>query len=130
MDSEKVVTALEEKAEELSKIADGANTALAEMRIQFETLAEMQKEERLERDKMHNAAVEKILDKCEREVKHWKHICIGLIVALCIFIGGLFGSVLYFFANYDIMTFDMEQNIDIGGDGNPEIHDGIHYNTD
>lgn len=127
MDSEKVVTALEEEAEKLSKIADGANTALAEMRIQFETLAEMQKEERLERDKMHNVAVEKILDKCEREVKHWKHICIGLIITLCLIIGSIVGGIVYILSNYDI-SFGYVQELYVGGDGNPAVNDGIHIN--
>lgn len=130
MDSENIVNTLEEKAEKLSKIADGANTALAEMRVQFETLAEMQKEERLERDKMHNAAVEKILDKCEREVKHWKHICIGLILTLCLILGSIIGGIVYIATNFDIEFGSYIQEPTVGGDGTSTINDGIHFNAD
>lgn len=115
---------LNERAKELENVTSGTNLALSEMRIQFETLAEMQKEERIETQKMHNEAVDKLMERHAKEVAHWKHIVIGLILVIALFVGGLIGTAVYIFSTYDFIGLD--QIIDIGGDGSPIINDGIH----
>lgn len=120
---------LSEKAKELESVTSGTNLALSEMRIQFETLAEMQKEERIETQKMHNEAIEKIMERHAKELAHWKHIAIGLILTLAVFIGGVVGIVGYFLANFDIQ-YGYVQDASIGGDGTTNIFDGLHINGD
>lgn len=125
-----VVDNLNEKAEKLSDIVGSTDLALAEMRLQFETMMEMQKEERLVLQKMHNEETAKLQDSHAKEIKHWKHVVIGLILTLCLVIGGVVGTVAYFLTNFDFAVADYAQSIDIGGDGNPIIYDGIHHNAD
>lgn len=116
---------LNEKAKELENMSNGTNLALSEMRIQFETLAEMQKEERIETQKMHNEAIEKLMERHAKDIAHWKHIVIGLIVTLSLFIGGLIGTAAYILTNFDIGV--VYQDVYVGGDGESTINDGIHY---
>lgn len=125
-----VVDNLNEKAEKLSDIVGSTDLALAEMRLQFETMMEMQKEERLASQKMHNEEKAQIQESHAKEIKHWKHVVVGLILTLCLVIGGVVGTVAYFLTNFDIAVSDYAQSIDIGGDGNPIIYDGIHHNAD
>lgn len=104
---------------------DASNVALSEMRLQFDTLAEMQKEERIELAKIHKDEMDSMRQSHEKQVKHLKHIIIGLILTLCLIISGIVGSVIYVLANYDIET--TYQYVTVGGDGESNIHDGIHY---
>lgn len=129
MNIDKVANELEKKAESLDKITSEANLALTEMRIQFETLAEMQKEERLLLQKMYNDSVEKLSDRHEKQIKHWKNIVIGLIVTICLIIGSIIGGAIYLFANYDILVGYAQESY-VGGDGTSTINDGIHINHD
>lgn len=129
----KAIESLNEKAEELASVTSGTNLALSEMRIQFETLAEMQKEERIETQRMHNEAVDKLMERHAKEIAHWKHICIGLVVTICLIIGSLVGAAIYLVSNFEFEFqdgYELNQNIDIGGNGDPQIHDGIHFNAD
>lgn len=122
---------LKEKAETLENLANGTNIAIQEMRIQFETLAEMQKEERLATQEMHNKEKEQMREHHDKEVRHWKHICIGLIATIILIIGSLVGGTIYVINEFDFTILDdpsFSQYLDIGGNGNPTINDGIHYN--
>lgn len=114
---------------EKDMVDNQANIALTEMRLQFETMAEMQKEERLSIQKMHNEEIEKLCEKHEKENKHWKHIVMGLIATIILIISVIAGSIAYIFANYD---FEIEagysQSASVGGDGEATIEDGIHFN--
>lgn len=121
---------LNERAKELENVTSGTNLALSEMRIQFETLAEMQKEERIETQKMHNEAIEKLMERHAKDIAHWKHIVIGLIVTLSLFIGGLIGAAAYVLTNFDIAFGTFYQENTVGGDGESTINDGIHFNAD
>lgn len=127
----KKVKNVAEKAEKVKAMSDSANLALTEMRLQFDTIAEIQKEERIEYQKMHNESVKEIMDRHEKDIKHWKHICIGLILTLALFIGGLIGTVAYILTNFSFEYVDsFAQDVYVGGDGTSTINDGIHYNTD
>lgn len=124
---EKAIEQLQNSANELDKISAGTNIALTEMRVQFETLVEMQKEERIEIQKMHNETIEKIENRHAKDIAHWKHIVIGLILVIALIFGGIVGTIAYILANFDV-EFGYTQSVGIGGDGSHIINDGIHYN--
>lgn len=126
-----VLSNLEDTVKEVEHYTEGANLALTEMRLQFDTLSEIQKEERIEYQKMHNESIKEIMDRHEKDIKHWKHICMALILTLALFIGGIVGAVAYFLSNYSIAYVDeFVQDVSVGGDGTSTINDGIHYNAD
>lgn len=112
---------------EKDMVDNQGNIALTEMRLQFETMAEMQKEERLAMQKMHNEEVDKLCEKHEKAISHWKHIVVGLIVALCILIGGIFGSIIYVLSNYEFVI-GTYQDLYADNGGTATIEDGIHIN--
>lgn len=120
---------LNKRAGEVEELSSKANMALAEMRIQFDTLTEMQKDERLEIQKMHILEKENLLkqfsEQQESQRKHYTKIILALILTLALLLGSIIGGVVYFFSTYDVLG--VEQIIGIGGDGNPIINDGIHY---
>lgn len=104
---------------------DDTKIALTEMRLQFETLLEMQKEERIELSKIKKEELDGLRESFEKQTKHLKHIIIGLILTLCLILGSIIGGVVYVLSNYEIET--TYQNVTVGGDGESNIHDGIHY---
>lgn len=124
-----VLSNLEDTVKEVEHYTEGANLALTEMRLQFDTLSEIQKEERIEYQKMHNESIKEIMDRHEKDIKHWKHICMALIFTLVLFIGGIIGGTIYFLSNYDV-AFGYTQDLYIGNDGTNTIHDGIHFNDE
>lgn len=126
---DKAVENLNEKAKKLEHLASGTDIALTEMRIQFETLADMQKEERLATQEMHNKEKEQMREHHDKEVKHWKHICIGLIATIILIIGSLVGGAIYLFTNFEF-AFGSYQELSSGDNGTSTIYDGIHYNFD
>lgn len=117
----KEVKNVAKKAETVVNAVDSANLALTEMRLQFDTLSEIQKEERIEYQKMHNESIREIMDRHDKDIKHWKHICMALILTLALFIGGIVGAVAYVLHNYDFAYIEQGN-----GDYNT-INDGIHY---
>lgn len=122
-----VLSNLEDTVKEVEHYTEGANLALTEMRLQFDTLSEIQKEERIEYQKMHNESIKEIMDRHEKDIKHWKHICISILLLFALFIGSLIGGTIYFLSNYDI-AFGYTQDLYIGNNGENTINDGIHYN--
>lgn len=128
------IDAISDEAEKLEEIASGVNVALTEMRLQFETMMEMQKEERTERERMYNEERierERMHNEEKSEMrKHYGRIIIGLILTICLILGSIIGGAIYIFSNFDFAVADFTQSVDIGGDGNPIIYDGIHHNAD
>lgn len=122
---EKAIEQLQNSANELDKISAGTNIALTEMRVQFETLVEMQKEERIEIQKMHNETIEKIENRHAKDIAHWKHIVIGLILVIALFVGGLIGGAIYLITNFEF-TFGTYQDVYSDNNGTATIYDGIH----
>lgn len=96
--------------------------ALTEMRLWNDTLAEMYKEERLEQQKNFSEQMDKMR-------KHYGRIIAGLIISLCLFIGGVIGGVIYVISNYEF-AFYTEQNVDSSDNSTSTINDGIHVNSD
>lgn len=117
------VDEINEEAEKLKEIASGANVALTEMRLQFETMMEIQKEERLERERMYN-------EEKEHMRKRYGRIILGLILTICLILGSFVGGAIYLFTNFDIAFGTYIQKPNVGGDGNSTIYDGIHFNAD
>ena len=111
---------MEETAKKLDNAAKTADAVVAETRLHFDTLVQLQMEERQQSEERH--AREK-----EQMRKHYGKIIIGLIITLFLLIGGIFGTVFYLFSDYEFATAYQEQSI--GGDGNPIIYDGVYYNN-
>ncbi len=107
---------MSEKLEKVDSMVKEGDMLLAGANLYVTSLIESYKEERLETQRLH-----------EKEVRHWKHVVIALVLTLAIFIGSVVGGAIYVLTNFDIMTGEFAQAIDIGGDGNPIINDGIHY---
>lgn len=99
------------QAKEVKKMADGASIAMAEMRLQMETLVEVHKEEKADMR------------------KHYGRIIMALILIICLIIGSIVGGVIYVLSNYDIGVVNYTQNAysEVGGDN--IINDGIHYDS-
>lgn len=115
------VDAINEEAEKLKEIASGANVALTEMRLQFETMMEMQKEERLERERMYN-------DEKDKMRKHYGRIIIGLILTICLILGSIMGAAIYIFSNFEF-AFETYQDVHSDNNGTSTIYDGIHLDS-
>lgn len=126
---EKAIEQLQDSARELDKMAAGTNMALVEMRTQFETLASMQQEERLQIQKMHHEEISKIIERNDKQIAQWKHIVIGLILTICLIIGSLVGAAIYIATNYEIVT-GTYQDVSSDNSSTVTIHDGIHVNGD
>lgn len=101
----------------LESFSDTAKLSATNAQLQFETMAELQKDER-----------ESIRKHYEAIIQRYTRIIFGLILALVILIGGIIGSAIYIFTNFDL-AFSTYQEMDIGGDGNQNVYDGIHMNT-
>ena len=97
------------QAKEVKKMAEGASIAMAEMRLQMETLVEVHKEEKADMR------------------KHYGRIIMALILVICLIIGSVIGAVIYIISNYDIGVLNYAQDLYIGNDGTNTISDGIHY---
>lgn len=126
---EKAIETLQESARELDKMATGTNMALTEMRVQFETLASMQQQERLEIQRMHHDEIDKIIERNDKQLAHWKHIVISLVLVLALFIGGIIGATMYVLSNFEF-AFETYQDVSSDNNGQSAIHDGIHVNGD
>ena len=106
--------AIAHKIEEKSKQVD---SLIAQSMIQFDTMAEVQKEERLELNRMHNEEMDKMR-------KHYGRIILALILTLALLLGGIIGGVVYVLSNFEFETYSQEAYI--GGDGTNNINDGLH----
>lgn len=129
MDVKKTTDKLADQAEKLQKLASSTDIALTEMRIQFETLAEMQKDERIEIQKMHVIEKENLLKQFaedrESQRKHYTRIIYALILTLVLILGSVIGGIIYIFTNYDIAV-GTYQDLYSGDNGTSTIYDGIH----
>lgn len=110
---------MEETAKKLDNAAKTADAVVAETRLHFDTLVQLQMEERQQSEERHAKEKEQIR-------KHYFKIIAGLIITLFLLIGGIFGTVIYLFTNYDFATMYQEQVV--GENGNPIIYDGVYYN--
>lgn len=109
---------MEETAKKLENLTTSADAVVAETRLHFDTLVQLQMEERQQSEERHAKEKQEIRS-------HYAKIIFGLIITLFLLIGGIFGTVLYLFTNYEFADAYQEQSI--GGDGNPIIYDGVYY---
>lgn len=114
---------LEDNAKDLESKSDRTDLALTEMRLQFETMMEMQRQERADMAKINEEEKDKMR-------KNYGRIILGLILTICIILGSIICGAIYIFSNFDFAFADFTQSVDVGGDGNPIIYDGIHHNAD
>lgn len=115
-----MMESLENSVNKAKETADKANVLMSELRLQFDTLTEIQKEERIETAKIHIAEKEAMR-------KHYGRIIWGLIITLAIIVGGVIGGMIYLFANYDLQVYTV-QDVYASGNGTSIINDGIHTN--
>ncbi len=102
-----IVSQIEEKSKQVDSL-------IAQSMIQFDTMAEVQKEERLELNRMHNEEMDKMR-------KHYGRIILALILTLALLLGGIIGGVVYVLSNF---TFDFGNSQETYDDS--VINDGIH----
>lgn len=114
---------LKKSAEKLESIAENANVIVTEMRVQWGMMLDTQQKERMELNRLH-------AEERERDRKFFGRIIIGLILTLVLLIGGIIGTAVYILANYDIGLVTYYQELNTEGDGDQNINDGIHYNSD
>ena len=100
--------------QKIAEMTDKANSMMAETRLQFDTLIEMQKDERIEMQKMFHEQLDKTR-------KHYGRIIISLVLTLVILIGGIVGTIGYILANFDIIGTTYQETYD-----SSVINDGIH----
>lgn len=113
-DEDNITDSIKKTEDELKSSYEHIKLMTMEMRLQFDTMVEMQKEERVV-----------LLEHNEKQNKRLHHVIIGLIVtliALCI----LFSSIsIYFVSNYDLGAL-IQQDVS-NQSGSVDIFDGIHY---
>lgn len=97
------------------------DSLIAQSMIQFDTMAEVQKEERLELNRMHNEEMDKMR-------KHYGRIILALILTLALLLGGIIAGAIYLCSTYEFITYNQDSYV--GGDGESYIYDGIHSNDD
>lgn len=102
--------------EKLNEATGETNMLATQFHLQFEAMAELQKDER-----------ENMRKHYENIIQKYTRIIFGLILTLVIFLGSVIGAVVYILSNYDL-EFGTYQIADVGGDGTANIYDGIHYN--
>lgn len=87
----------------------------------YETQLERFQEEKKELLDRHDAEKDKMR-------KHYSRIILAICIPFILFITLTFGSLIWFFNNYDVMSF--EQLLTTGNYSDSIIEDGIHYNSE
>lgn len=119
---EKMAKELDNRANELDDMSSRTDIALKEMRLQFETMMEMQRQERADMAKLNEEEKDKMR-------KHYGRIIAGLIVTLCLILGIIIGGAIYLFNNFDFAVTTY-QDVYSDNNGTATIYDGIHFDTD
>ena len=112
---------MENAARTLEKESEGMNAYAAETRLQFDTLVQLQMQERQAIEKRHSEETKDIR-------KHYGRIIAGLIITLVVILGAIVGSIVYVFANYDIGVISTYQEVDSSDNSVSNIWDGIECN--
>lgn len=97
----------------------------------YEMQLERNLEEKKEIEERHLKEKEQIHDRYEKEKdkmrKHYRNIILWIAIPFLTFIVAVFGTVAWFFSNYDIMSYT--QDVSAGNYGNAIIEDGITHNV-
>lgn len=91
-----------------------------EVMLQFDTMAQLQRDERIEMQKMFTE------ERADMR-KHYSRIILSMALALIIIIGSLVGGIIYIFSNYDL-SYSTYQEVSAEGGGDSTVEDGIHLN--
>lgn len=96
----------------------------------YEMQLERNLEEKKEIEERHLQEKEAIHKRHEEEKdkmrKHYKSIILWISIPFIAFVIATFGTVAWFFNNYDFATYT--QDVSTFDDGHATIEDGIHYN--
>lgn len=97
----------------------------------YEMQLERNLEEKKEIEERHLKEKEQIHERHEREKdkmrKHYRNLILWIAIPFLTFIVAVFGTVAWFFSNYDIMSYT--QDVSAGNYGNAIIEDGITHNV-
>lgn len=97
----------------------------------YEMQLERNLEEKKEIEERHLKEKEQIHERHEREKdkmrKHYRSIILWIAIPFFTFIVLVFGTVAWFFSNYDIASYT--QDVSAGDYGNAIVEDGITHNT-
>lgn len=97
----------------------------------YEMQLERNLEEKKEIEERHIKEKENINERHEREKdkmrKHYHNLILWIAIPFLTFIVAVFGTVAWFFSNYDIMSY--AQDASAGNYGNAIIEDGITHNV-
>ncbi len=106
--------------EKVNEAVEKANIIATESMLQFDTMAQLQKEERTEAREMYAK------ERAEMR-KHYRKIIVAISLVLLLIVGSLIGGLIYLFSNYD---FDVQtyQEVHAEGGGNSTIDAGIRVN--
>lgn len=107
----------------------------AQQRYEFDAMAEMHSEERLEMQRffaqerkttheLYAKEKELLLEEKDRQAKHYTRIIMGLIISLVLLLGGIIGGAVYLFTSFD---FGMATYQEFGS--NSINYDGITLNN-
>lgn len=85
-------------------------------------------EMQLERHKEEKSEMEeRFLKEKDKMRKHYRNMILWIAIPFLTFIVAVFGTVAWFFSNYDIASYT--QDVSAGNYGNAIIEDGITHNT-
>lgn len=97
----------------------------------YEMQLERHKEEKSEMEERFLKEKEQIHERNEQEKdkmrKHYRNIILWIAIPFFTFIVLVFGTIAWFFSNYDIASYT--QDVSAGNYGNAIIEDGITHNT-
>lgn len=118
-------------ADKLNKAIEDTSIIEKEIMLQFDTMAQLQKDERMEREKMYideRADMRKQFAEEKASMrKHYQKIILALALTLFLLLGSIIGGTIYLLANYDF-TYEIYQENSAEGGGDSTIEDGIKIN--
>lgn len=123
------VEILKMATEKLNQTVEKASILETEVLLQFDTMAQLQKEERMELEKLfaqeRSESRQQHAEERASMRKHYQRIIIAISLVLLLIVGSLVGGIIYLFSNFDF-AFEAYQEVSAEGGGNSTIEDGIH----
>lgn len=115
-------------ADKLNKAVEDTSIIEKEIMLQFDTMAQLQKDERMEREKMYideRADMRKQFAEEKTNMrKHYQKIILVLALTLFLLLSSIIGGTIYLLANYDF-GYAVYQESSAEGGGDSTIEDGI-----
>ncbi len=133
METTKGMEGIEMATEKLNQAVEKASMLETEVMLQFDTMAQLQKEERMELEKLFATERAETREAHAKEKesmrKHYQRIILAISLVLMLIVGSLIGGLIYIVSNYDF-GFEVYQDLDTDGGGDSTVEDGIHLNGD